>query len=125
MKSDKGKYYIEPDRAPRFSPMEGVETALLTGMSGESMMLALTTILPGYEVPEHKHLQEQIGVVQAGKARMKIGGKEHVVEKGDVCVFPSNVPHSAKSIGDSPFVMLDIFHPVREDFITMAKKQNS
>ncbi|MEW5925161.1 MAG: cupin domain-containing protein [Candidatus Zixiibacteriota bacterium] len=125
MESNKDKYYVHPDSVLRFSPMDGVETALLTGMSGESMMLALTTIQPGYEVPEHKHPQEQIGIVQAGKARMKIGGKERVIEKGEVCIFPSNVPHSAKALGDKPFVMLDIFHPVREDFIAMAKKQNS
>ena len=125
MEANKDRFYVHPDNAPRFSPMKGVETALITGMSGESMMLALTTIQPGYEVPEHKHPQEQIGMVQAGKARMKIGGKEHVVEKGDVCIFPPDVPHSAKTLGDAPFVMLDIFHPVREDFIAMAKKQNS
>jgi len=121
---DKEKYYIDPDKAPRFSPMEGVDSVVLTGLSGESMMMVLTTIQPGCEVPEHIHPHEQTGMVQAGKARMRIDGKEHVVEKGDVCVFPSNVPHGAKCVGESPFVMLDIFCPVREDFIERIGKKD-
>jgi len=123
MSPDKEKYYIDPDRTPHFSPMEGVDSSVLTGLSGEKIMMVLTTIQAGYAVPEHSHPHEQTGMVQSGKARMKIGGKEHIVEKGDVCVFPSGIPHGAKCIGDKPFVMLDVFHPAREDFIEMVRKQ--
>jgi len=98
----------DPDKAPHFSPMEGIDSAVLTGLAGENIMMVLTTIQPGCDVPEHKHPHEQVGMVRSGKARMKIGGKEHVVEKGDVCVFPSNILHSARCLGDAPFVMLDI-----------------
>jgi quercetin dioxygenase-like cupin family protein len=35
---------------------------------------------------------------------------------------PSNIPHSDTCIGDEPFVMLDIFHPVRGDFIEKLKQ---
>jgi hypothetical protein len=31
------------------------------------------------------------------------------------------MPHGDTAIGDEPFVMLDIFHPVREDFVEKAK----
>ena len=124
MSPDKEKYFVDASKAPRFSPMEGVDSTVLTGLAGGNMMMVLTTIQPGYEVPEHKHHHEQIGLVRSGKARMKIGDKEHVVEKGDVCIFPSNVPHNAICLGDAPFVMLDIFNPVREDFIEQIKKQN-
>ena len=123
MSPDKEKYYIEAGKAPHFSPMDGVDSSVLTGLSGGEIMMVLTTIQPGYAVPEHSHPHEQTGMVQSGKARMKIGGKEHIVEKGDVCIFPPDVPHSAKCIGDRPFVMLDVFHPVREDFIAQIEKQ--
>ena len=33
------------------------------------------------------------------------------------------VPPGDATIGDEPFVMLDIFHPVREDFIEKVRKQ--
>ena len=33
------------------------------------------------------------------------------------------VPPGDATIGDEPFMMLDIFHPVREDFIEKVRKQ--
>jgi quercetin dioxygenase-like cupin family protein len=31
--------------------------------------------------------------------------------------IPANTPHSDTFIGDEPFVMLDIFYPIREYFL--------
>ena len=80
-------------------------------------MMALNSTLPGHSVPEHTHPHEQIGMVYAGKASLRIGGEERVVEKGDLYCIPANTPHSDTCIGDEPFIMLDIFYPVREDLI--------
>lgn len=55
-------------------------------------------------------------------AVLRIGDKERTVEKGDFYCIPPNVPHSDTCISDEPFVMLDIFFPVREDFIEKLKK---
>jgi hypothetical protein len=35
------------------------------------------------------------------------------------------VPHSDVCIGDKPFIMLDIFYPLREDFIQKLSKHDS
>jgi quercetin dioxygenase-like cupin family protein len=48
---------------------------------------------------------------------LTIGKESRQVKKGDFYCIPANVPHGDTTIGDRPFVMLDIFHPVREDFI--------
>jgi len=45
-------------------------------------------------------------------------GKE--VGLNDFCV-PVGVPHSDTTLGDEPFVMLDIFYPVRENFVARCK----
>ena len=34
-------YFIDLERAPRFTQMEGLETTVLTGLHGERMMMAL------------------------------------------------------------------------------------
>jgi len=117
MARDKIAYFINPTEAPRLVQMPGLETAVLTGLHGERMMMVLNTTLPGHTVPLHSHPHEQIGMVYAGKAVLRIGDEERVVEKGDFYCIPANVPHSDTCIGDEPFVMLDIFYPVREDFI--------
>ena len=109
--------FIDPKGAPKLTQMPGLETTVLTGFHSEKMMMALNATLPGRTVPEHSHPHEQIGMVYAGKAVLRIGEQERVVQKGDFYCIPANVPHGDTCIGDEPFVMLDIFYPVREDFI--------
>jgi quercetin dioxygenase-like cupin family protein len=110
-------YFINPTEAPRLTQMPGHETTIITGLHGEKMMMVLSSTLPGYTVPMHSHFQEQIGTVCAGKAMLRIGDEERVVQKGDFYCIPAYVPHGDTCIGDEPFIMLDIFCLVRENFI--------
>jgi quercetin dioxygenase-like cupin family protein len=110
-------YFIDSSEAPKIVQMPGLETTILTGLHGEQMMMVLNATLPGHEVGTHSHPHEQIGVVYAGKARLTIGGEERLVEKGDFYCIPAGVPHSDVCLGEEPFVMLDVFYPVREDFV--------
>ncbi len=119
---EKIPYFIDTVNAPRFTQMAGLETRILTGLRGEKMMMALNATLPGHTVPLHSHPHEQIGIVYAGRAKLRIGDEERIVGKGDFYCIPANVSHSDTCIGDEPFVMLDIFHPVREDFIKKLKE---
>jgi len=120
---EKFVYFINSEEAPKIIQMEGLETKILTGLHGEKMMMVLNATLPGHTVPLHSHPHEQIGMVYAGKAILRIGNEERIVQKGDFYCIPSNIPHSDTCMGDEPFVMLDIFYPVREDFID--KLENS
>jgi quercetin dioxygenase-like cupin family protein len=110
-------YFLDLERSPKITQMPGLETTILTGLHGERMMMVLNATLPEHEVPTHAHPHEQIGVVYSGRARLIIGDEERLVEKGDFYCIPAHVPHSDLCIGDEPFVMLDIFYPVREDFL--------
>lgn len=121
MKKDKNPFFINLKEAPKFKQMEGLETKILTGLHDEMMMMVLNSTLPGYTVPIHSHPHEQIGMVYAGKAKLTIGDEERIVEKGDFYYIPPNIPHSDTCIGDKPFIMLDIFYPVRKDFIKKMK----
>lgn len=104
--------------------MPGLETTILSGLRGEKMMMALNATLPGHTVPVHSHPHEQIGMVYAGKAILRIGDEEQVVEQGDFFRIPADVPHSDTCMGEEPFVMLDIFYPVREDFVEKLKRES-
>ncbi|HEY69264.1 MAG TPA: cupin domain-containing protein [Anaerolineae bacterium] len=110
-------FFIDPTNAPKLDQMPGLETTILTGLHGERMMMVLNVTLPGCTVPIHTHPHEQIGMVYAGRAKLRIGDEERIVEQGDFYCIPADVPHGDTCLGDDPFVMLDIFHPVREDFI--------
>jgi quercetin dioxygenase-like cupin family protein len=114
---EKPDFFIDPQEAPRFSQMEGLETTVLTGLKGERMMMALNATLPGHTVPMHSHPHEQIGVIYAGEAILRVGGEERRVGKGDPYCIPADVPHGNTTIGDEPCVMQDVFYPIREDFV--------
>ncbi len=109
-------YFIDPDEAPTITQLPGLETTILTGLHGENMMMVLNRTLPGHSVPTHSHPHEQVGIVYGGRAVLRIGDEERTVQKGDFYCIPANVPHSDTCLGDEPFVMLDIFYPVREDY---------
>lgn len=116
--------FISLKNSPKLTQMPGLDTVILTGLHGEKMMMVLNSTAPGHTVPLHKHPHEQIGMVYAGKAKLRIGDEERMVQKGDFYCIPSNVVHGDTCISDEPFVMLDIFYPVREDFIEKLRSDD-
>lgn len=116
-------YFISLRNAPKIRMMKGLETTILTGLHGEKMMMVLSATLPGHSVPSHSHPQEQIGIVYSGKAVLRIGDEKKSVRKGDFYRIPANVPHGDTCVGEKPFIMLDIFYPVREDFLQKLSRQ--
>ena len=83
--------------------------------------MVLNITLPGCRVPVHSHPHKQVWMIYRGKAKLKIGGEERIVRKRDFHCVPADVPHSGTAIGDEPFVMLDIFYPIREGFVEKVK----
>jgi len=114
-------FFLNPEKAPSLEQMPGIVSQIMTGANGERMMMVLTTVDGGCTVPEHAHPHEQIGVVYSGRARMKIGSEEREIGQGDFVAIPSGVAHSAVCLGEEPFAMVDIFSPVREDFLEKIK----
>jgi hypothetical protein len=46
MREKQAPYFIEPEDAPTFAQMEGLETTVLTGLHGEQMMMVLNWVSP-------------------------------------------------------------------------------
>jgi quercetin dioxygenase-like cupin family protein len=67
-------------------------------------------------VPEHAHPHEQMGIGLEGEFELVIEGEDRIIREGDCYLIPGNVPHSARSL-NGPARALDIFHPVREEYI--------
>jgi len=121
LKERKIPYFVDLAKAVKIVQMEGLETIILTGLHSGKMMMVLNITSPRHTVPLHSHPQEQIGMVYSGKANLRIGDEERIAKKGDFYRIPANVSHSDTAIGDEPFIMLDIFYPVREDLIKKCK----
>ena len=83
---------------------------------GDNMLLSLVSIDANSTVPLHTHPHEQAGVVIEGELEMGIGGEARVLKPGDMYIIPGGVEHYAKT-GDAPAKALDIFSPVRAEFM--------
>jgi quercetin dioxygenase-like cupin family protein len=52
-----------------------------------------------------------------GRVKFFIGGEERIVSAGDVLHFPPHNRHGATML-DEEVILIDIFSPIREDFLT-------
>src|SRR6185369_8562158 len=94
-------------------PAPGIRRQMVVG---EKLMICRFTFEPFLETPEHSHLHEQMTLVIKGKVKFIIEGVEKIVSPGDVLHFPPNNRHGATML-DEEVVLIDIFSPIREDFL--------
>ena len=83
----------------------------------ENVMLVYIEVGPGAEVPVHQHPHEQIGYVLKGQAEFVLGDETRVIGAGEGYVVPANLKHGGAGPATEPCVLLDIFSPIRDDFL--------
>ena len=84
--------------------------------AAEKMMLSLAELEPGSVVEEHAHPHEQVGILLSGKVLFTIGGEQKTLTAGDVWVIPGGVRHKVVVL-EGPARALDVFTPVREEYL--------
>ena len=92
---------------------EGVDRQMIVG---ENIMICRLRFDPFVETPAHRHPHEQMTLVVQGRVKFILGTDERIVSAGDVLHFPSNHWHGATML-DEEVVLIDIFSPIREDFL--------
>ena len=80
------------------------------------MMLSLVTFEPNSVVQPHSHPHEQVGMVLEGRAHFFVGEEDRVLGPGDMYRIPGGVKHHVVAL-DNTVRALDIFHPIREDYL--------
>ena len=82
----------------------------------KDLMLCELTFRKGGIGAKHSHPHEQIGYIVSGKIVYQEEGKpDRVLSAGDSYQVPPNVVHGIEVLEDTK--LLDIFTPMREDFI--------
>jgi quercetin dioxygenase-like cupin family protein len=97
--------------APRVAA--GIERQMVVG---ERVMVCRLRLAAHVVTPVHSHPHEQITMVERGRVRFTVDGADRLVSPGDVLRLPSGVPHGATML-DEEVVLIDIFSPIREDFL--------
>ena len=107
------KYIISREDCSIHNIFPGVD---IYTTAGERLMLSFVEFEANAVVEMHSHPHEQMGLLLEGELIFTIGDEEHVVTPGQMWRIPGDVPHKAVA-GDSPVKALDVFSPVREDYL--------
>ncbi len=100
-------------------PYELVEGVRMFPFWGEGVMMNLVDLEPNAVVPLHSHPHEQLGLVVSGQITMAIDGVDHPLGVDECYQIPGGVEHGATA-GAEGCRVLDIFQPVREDYVARA-----
>ena len=100
-------------------PVEHVNNGIKRQMViGQNVMVCRFTFDPFVVTDVHSHPHEQITLVVKGKVRFTIDGQPVIAAPGDVLHFPPENRHGATML-DEEVVLIDIFSPIREDFLSV------
>jgi quercetin dioxygenase-like cupin family protein len=88
----------------------------------DSMTLAYWTFEEGAVLKDHSHPHEQVVNLLEGELEFTLGGEVSLLVPGSAIVCPPGIPHSGKAL--KPTRVLDVFCPVREDFLALDRETN-
>jgi len=92
-----------------------VDGVLARVLHGASLTLGVIELEPDADLPEHHHVNEQLGMVVSGSLEMTLAGESRTLGPGDTWTIPPGVPHSVRA-GGAGAVAIDVFSPPREDW---------
>lgn len=105
---------------PREDVRPGVSRA---GFRGNDVFTCMNWLEPGMEVRPHSHPHEQLAFVLKGRMRFRIGDDTVEVGEGGMVRIPPGVTHCGEVVGDETVVNLDVFSPLREDYLHLVTYQ--
>jgi len=87
---------------------------------GETMYQMIAELAAGSVMPEHKHPQEQIIHIIAGRMKVNVGGASHELHPGESYYVASNVQHGVETLEKT--TVLDTFSPPRDEYLELDRK---
>ncbi len=75
---------------------------------GVGISLIFVDAAPGKGPRLHRHLYDEVFVVQEGEATVTAGDEERVVRAGEIVIVPAGAPHRFVNSGDGPLRQFDI-----------------
>lgn len=105
-----------------FSSWDEIPTIYLDTMdrkifTGENVMLVRNEVHPKEELPLHDHPHEQLFIVESGECDVYTEGQTKRLKAGGLTWFRAGQPHKVTNLLDEPLVVIDVFSPIREDFL--------
>jgi quercetin dioxygenase-like cupin family protein len=103
------------DELTDIAPLQIWPGLIARALDGVEATLAAIELERDVEVPEHSHVNEQIGILTGGSMTFRIGGEERELRPGATWNIPAHVPHSVRS-GPDGATLIEVFAPARADW---------
>jgi quercetin dioxygenase-like cupin family protein len=87
-----------------------------------NLTLAVVELEPNAIVPEHRHENEQAGLVLAGDVVFTVGDETRELGPGGTWRIPGNTPHSVQ-VGPNGATVIDVFAPARADWEELERDE--
>ena len=110
--------FIDLESVPPIEVFPGVR---MRTPHGKNLMLSYVEIEEGALVTTHQHPHEQGGVVLTGRLVLTIGHETRTLGPGQMYIIPPDTPHRASAVGGRCVVM-DVFSPVRDDYVALMNR---
>ena len=106
-------------------PLALMEGLRVRPVSGERITLAVFELDPGTAMPEHRHPNEQVGIVLRGEFTFTVGGETRLRKPGDMWVIPPGVAHKVDRAGNAGCTLVESFSPPRDDWADKPRMEPS
>lgn len=108
--------FLFGDEVPVETVQEGIKRQILG--HNDEIMIVKVWFEAGAEGYQHEHRHSQSTYVHSGVFDVTIDGETRRQTAGDSYYIPPHVMHGAICVEDG--ILLDVFSPVREDFLPGA-----
>jgi quercetin dioxygenase-like cupin family protein len=97
------------------TPIQIWEGVVGRRVDGERITVAIVELAPNAHVPEHRHPNEQCGLVIEGDVRFRIADEVRSFGPGGTWRILGDVPHELWT-GPEGATVVDVFTPTRDDW---------
>ena len=109
-------------KMPRQKLLDGALSR--TALRSDNSIVTFNWFEPGtVEPPPHQHPFDQLSLVVTGQLVFTVGKEVIVANAGTALRIPAGVPHTARQQGNQTTLNIDIFAPVRDDYLFLTEHQ--
>lgn len=96
-----------------------------TAIRSEGSIVTFNLFRPGMErAPPHSHPFDQLAIIVSGHFRMYVEEIAYDMPPGSALLIPAGHSHSGHPVGEEQVINIDVFAPVRRDYLHLVEHQN-
>jgi quercetin dioxygenase-like cupin family protein len=95
-----------------------------SAIRGDNFIMVFNWIKPHEDnAPFHQHPFDQTVYIAQGTIKFTVVDKGFILHAGETLQIPAGAPHKGWVIGDETVLDIDIFSPIREDYLYLVDHQ--